>query len=76
MENTTEAGVWLCGVWCVGRGAKTTTEDDDAATLHHTCILNLIYFIYLYWVSVEVLTAFLVGINGVSVRGEGWLTGR
>ena len=45
MENTTEAGVWLCGVWCVGRGAKTTTEDDDAATLHHTCILaSFIYF--------------------------------
>ena len=41
---------------------KTTTEDDNAATLHHTCILNS--FIYLCWVSVEVLTAFLVGING------------
>ena len=42
---------------------KTTTEDDDAATLHHTCILN--FFIYLCWVSVEVLTAFLVGIKMV-----------
>ena len=40
---------------------KTTAEDDDAATLHHTGILT--FFHSLCWVSVEVLTAFLVGIN-------------
>ena len=42
---------------------KTTTEDDDAATLHHTCVLKINK--YSWWVSVEVLTAFFVGINGV-----------
>ena len=42
---------------------KTTTEDDDAAALHHTCILNFSFYVCL--VSVEVLTAFLVGINGL-----------
>ena len=46
---------------------KTATENDDAATLRHTCIL-IFSSIYVCWVSVEVLTAFfLVGINGVSV---------
>ena len=43
----------------------TTTDDDDAATHHLTYILNS--FIYLYWVTVEILTAFFVGINGISV---------
>ena len=43
---------------------KTTTL--LAATLHHTCILKK--NIYLCTVSVEALTAFLVGINGFSVK--------
>ena len=41
------------------------TEDDDATT-RHTCILNS----FICWVSVEVLTAFLVGIIGVSVSSD------
>ena len=47
-------------------GTHTTTNEDVAATLHHTCILNS--FTYLYWVSVEVLTAFVVGMNGVAFK--------
>ena len=43
----------------------TTTEDDEAATRHDAYILKIFY---LCWVSVEVLTAFLVELNRVSVR--------
>ena len=46
---------------------KTTTEDADAATPHPTpAFFNS--FIYLCWVSIEVLTAFRVGINGVQSK--------
>ena len=38
---------------------------------HCTCILNFFNLLMLgIWVSVEVLTAFLVGINGVSVTAK------
>ena len=45
-------------------------EDDGAATLHHICILKFFYLLLLQWVSVEVLTAFLVGMHGFSVSAS------
>ena len=51
-----------------GTHTHTHTQDCDRRRRRHSTHLFLFFIFLLCWVSVEVLTAFLVGIYGLSVK--------
>ena len=46
-SSTVAVGPYVCMHWVHTHTHKTATKDDDATTLHHTCVLKFFYLLML-----------------------------